>query len=120
MKRFKNILFVADSELKGGDALERAVSLAENNQARLTVISILEKLPTGYSQKIHGGSWTGLQNTLMDKQQLQLESLVASIRKKIQVNTKVLTGKPFLALIREVLRHKRDLVIKTVVKIRIV
>ena len=46
MKRFKNILFVADSELEGGDVFERVVTLAENNQARLTVVSILEGLPT--------------------------------------------------------------------------
>ena len=36
MRRFKNILFVADSELKDGDAFERAVSSAENNQVNLT------------------------------------------------------------------------------------
>jgi len=113
MRRFKNILFVADSELKSSNAFEWAVSLAENNQANLTVVSILEGLPTGHSQKIHGVSMTELQDTIMGKRQLQLESLVASMRKKIQVNTKVLTGTPFLALIREVLRHKRDLVIKT-------
>lgn len=116
MKRFKNILFVADSELKGGDAFERAVSLAENNQSRLTVVSILEGPPTGYSQKIHAGTMTEVQKTMMDNRQLQLERLVASIHNKIQVNTKVLTGKPFLVLIREVLRHKRDLVIKTAQK----
>jgi nucleotide-binding universal stress UspA family protein len=112
MKRFKNILFVVDSELKGGDVFERAVSLAENNQASLTVVSILEEIPTGRSQKIHGVSMKALQDSIIDKLQLQLESLVTSVQNKIQVNTKVLTGTPFLALIREVLRHKRDLVIK--------
>ena len=46
MKRFKNILFVSEPELKGGNAFERAVMLAENNQAQLTVVSIMEEIPT--------------------------------------------------------------------------
>ncbi len=112
MKRFKNILFVADSKLKGGDAFERAVTLAENNQAQLTIVSILEGFPK-YSQKIHSISVTSLNDAIMNTRRLQLESLVASIENKnIQVETKILTDTSFLVLIQEVLRYKRDLLIK--------
>ena len=45
MKRFKNILLVVDPELKDDTVLEWAVALAENNQARLTVISVIEGIP---------------------------------------------------------------------------
>lgn len=112
MKRFKNILFVTDSEQEGGYAFDRAVALAENNQARLTIVSILDEFPTEYRQKIYGISLTGLNDTIMDNRRLQLENLLASIKQKIQVDTKILTGTSFLVLIQEVLRHKRDLLIK--------
>jgi len=56
MKRFKNILFVADAELQCRDALARAVTLVENNQANLTVVSVIDELPGGTHQKIHGVS----------------------------------------------------------------
>jgi len=113
MKRFKNILFVADSELKGGDAFERAVTLAENNQAQLTVVSILEEFPTEGSEEIQGVSMAELRDAIMDKRQLQLETMATSIGKNIKINSKILTGVAFLALIREVLGQKIDLLIKT-------
>lgn len=45
MKRFRNILFVMESGPNDQVAFERAVSLATSNQARLTVIEVLEPLP---------------------------------------------------------------------------
>ncbi|MCU7938117.1 MAG: universal stress protein [gamma proteobacterium symbiont of Bathyaustriella thionipta] len=113
MKRFKNILFVADPELRGGEAFERAVMLAENNQAQLTVVSILEELPTPGNENIQGISMQALQNAIMDKQQQQLENLLSSIGKTMPISAKVLTGVAFLVLIREVLSKKIDLLIKT-------
>jgi universal stress protein E len=41
-----------------------------------------------------------------------LESLVEPYRERVEVDTLVLTGTPFLEIIREVLRNGRDLVIK--------
>ena len=40
MKRFKNILLIADSERQQDNALQRAITLAENNQADLTVVRV--------------------------------------------------------------------------------
>ena len=114
MKRFKNILFVADPELQCRDAFARAVMLAENNQANLTVVSIMDELPDGYRQKIHGISLADLNDPLRNKQQEQLEKLVGSTQKALQIKIKLLTGRSFLTVIQEVLNHKMDLVIKTV------
>ena len=113
MKRFKNILFVADSELKGGNAFERAVTLAENNQAKLTIVSIMEEIPTLNSEEIQGISTLELYNAIMDQRRLQLENMVSLIGDKIQINIKILTGIDFLVLIQEVLSQKIDLLIKT-------
>jgi len=114
MKRFKNILFVADPELQCRDAFARAVILAENNQANLTIVSIMDDLPDGYRQKIHGISLADLNDPIRYKQQEQLENLVASTQNTVQINIKILTGLSFLTIIQEVLNQKMDLVIKTV------
>ena len=45
MQRFKDILCVATSDSLDHVALERAVALAENNQARLTVVEVIDELP---------------------------------------------------------------------------
>ena len=113
MQRFKNILFVADSELKGGDAFERAVTLAENNQAQLTVVSILEEFPAISSEEIEGISMTDLRNAIMEKRQFQLETMLASIERRCPISSRILTGVAFLTLVREVLSNKFDLLIKT-------
>ena len=113
MKQFKNILFVSDPKLKNTDGFERAVTLAENNQAQLTVVSVLESAPEGYGSSLQNISLSALEKSLRDTLLMELENLVANARKKIQINVKVLTGKPLLQLIREVLRNNMDLVIKT-------
>ena len=45
MKRFKNILYFADGAMETCTALERAVTLARSNDARLTVVDVLENAP---------------------------------------------------------------------------
>ena len=45
MQRFKNILLVLDPEVESIATLNKAVSLAESNSARLTLISVVERHP---------------------------------------------------------------------------
>lgn len=45
MKRFKNILVVIDQKTENRVVVERAVILAQRNQARLTVVNIIKELP---------------------------------------------------------------------------
>jgi len=116
MRRFKNILFVIDSKFKNGNIFERIVSLVENNQAHLTIISIVEKLPKDLCNTIQDVSVSELQDYLINKRLLQLETLVSSIKKRIQVDIKVLIGDPCFKLIQEVIVHKRDLIVKMVEK----
>ena len=44
MKRFKNILYLADGRGSQRQGLERAVALAQTNQARLTIIDVTEQI----------------------------------------------------------------------------
>ncbi|MGB5612386.1 MAG: universal stress protein, partial [Sedimenticolaceae bacterium] len=45
MKRFKNILLTVDFDSKQQTAVDRAVSLAKQNDACLTVFSVVKELP---------------------------------------------------------------------------
>ena len=113
MKRFKNMLFVADTEGDNTDAFERTVQLVKNNQAQLTVVSTIEGAPAKFHPKIQNISPVEIENTITDKFLLLMKNLVAPIQKSIEVEVKVLKGRPFLRVIQEVLGSKIDLVIKT-------
>jgi nucleotide-binding universal stress UspA family protein len=112
MNRFKDILCVVEPEEVSKPALERAVALAENNQASLTVIDIVPRVTAGTGIPEGEAGAVDLQAALVDGYVQQLEALVEPYRKRIKIETKVLTGTPFLETIREVLRNGRDLVIK--------
>ena len=45
MQRFKNILVVVDEKTENRVVVERAVILAQRNQARLTVVNTVKELP---------------------------------------------------------------------------
>ena len=111
MKRFKDILCVVDTGEACKPALERAVALAENNQASLTVVDVVESVGAGI--EIPGGPLAAdLQTAMMSDHEQGLEALVDPYRTRIEIQTNVLKGTPFLEIIREVLRNGRDLVIK--------
>ena len=109
MKRFKNILYVAQNVEACKPTLERAVTLAENNQARLTVVDVVDpsiELPEDNSLS------TKLRSALLNMHAERLENLVSPYLTRVGIETKVLTGTLFLEIIREVLHNQFDLVIK--------
>ena len=112
MKRFKNILCVMESEDACQSALERAMTLAENNQATVTVATVTERLKLSGGMPGGGSVPPDLQARVTAAQTQWLETLVEPYRERIEVITLVLTGTPFLEIIRDVLRNGRDLVIK--------
>jgi nucleotide-binding universal stress UspA family protein len=112
MKRFKNILCVMESESACQSALERAITLAENNQASVTVATVTERLKLTGGMPGGGSLPPDLQDRVTAAQTQWLETLVEPYRERIEVDTLVLTGTPFLKIIRDVLRNGRDLVIK--------
>jgi len=108
MKRFKNILFVVENVESCKQALERAVTLAEANQANLTVVDVVKRVATSIEML----TYEDLQTALVSVSGQALEALVDPFRKRVVIQTKVLKGTPYLEIIREVLRNGRDLVIK--------
>lgn len=110
MRRFKNILCVMEPEAASQSALERAVALAETNQSNLTVATVIKHTPEGNRLvELESGD---LQAKLMDAQTKWLETLIEPFRSRVDVNILVLTGTPFLEIIRAVLRTGYDMVIK--------
>ncbi|RLA29382.1 MAG: universal stress protein, UspA [Gammaproteobacteria bacterium] len=113
MKRFSNILLVADAALEDSVALERAVTLAINNQASLTLIDIVEDVPADLRMAVTVVTPQELHDIVVAEKREQLEEAVKSVAKRgIEMQAQVLVGKPFLEIIRQVLRNKHDLVIK--------
>jgi nucleotide-binding universal stress UspA family protein len=94
MKRFKNILYVSEAGVDQASAIGRAISLAESNQAQLTVIEVIPP----------GSDPAGRRPAL--------ESLTAPARQDREIRIEVRPGRVFLEVIRAVLRNGHDLVIK--------
>lgn len=112
MQRFKNILYVVQNTEECKPSLERAVTLAENNQARLTVVDVVERITAGIGLPEGGPVSADLHAAMVNEHARKLESLIDPYLKRVEIKTKVLTGVHFLEIIREVLRNGHDLVIK--------
>lgn len=112
MQRFKDILFIAASDSVGVAALECAATLAVNNQARLTVVRIIEEMPLELKLVDRVLSADDLQAEIVAKHRQRLEEQLVARNKDIEIEVRVLIGKPFLQIIREVLRNDHDLVVK--------
>jgi len=112
MKRFKNILCV----IEPGDAckpvLERAVTLAQNNQAALTVIDVVEEVVAGMGMPAGGPVSADLQAAMASEHAQAMDELIAPYRARVAIDSKVLVGVSFLEIVRKVLRDGHDLVIK--------
>ena len=112
MRRFKNILCVIEHGEASKPALDRAVALAENNQASLTVIDVIPRVPSGIGLP-DGGPISGeLQAAMVREHEARMGPLIEPYRQRLGIQHKVLLGTSFLEVIREVLRNGHDLVIK--------
>ena len=112
MKRFKDILCVVGPGPDGRGVLARALTLAVNNQARLTVVEVIDEMPPNTTLMERTLSPIDLQAKMIEEHQKRLQELVASLNSNIEIQTRILTGEPFWEIIRDVLRYRFDLVIK--------
>ena len=118
MKRFKKILFVAESEADNLSALQRAVHLATSNDADLSIVGVAGIKESEIKKVQHKIAPTELREALIAEKRDQLEAMVNTHSPvgKLAFNIKVLVGTAFLEVIREVLRNKHDIVIKAAEK----
>lgn len=112
MKRFKNILLVCNFDVKHNRAVDRAVSLAKQNEAHLTVFSVVKELPANVGMAITIMPPQELLALAINDRQERIDAMVEDIKKQgINVSAFVVSGTPFLEVIYQVLRNKHDLVI---------
>jgi len=110
MKRFKNILYVAHPSGVETKAFHHAVGLAERNNAHLTIIHVIEKIPP-YLNRLTPFMFRQVR---LERQREALDQLCEWVQGRVKVEAKLIEGKLFLEVIREVLRNERDLVVKSV------
>ena len=112
MRRFKNILYFADGATEHSSALERAVTLARVNNATLTVFDVI---PEGNSQEeILRRLDVDIDQLSRTEREAEVDALVASLRDQdISIRKRVVSGIPFVEVIRAVIDNGYDLVIKT-------
>ena len=113
MKRFSNILLVVDEGSDYSAALKRGATLARKNQARLTVCAIVDTVPS----EVRIGAIRITPRQVLDvataKKREWLEDTVNSVATdEVSIDKKLLVGKPFIEIIRQVLRNDHDLIIK--------
>lgn len=111
MSTFQNILYVVEEPDVGQDAaIARAVSLAQNNQARLSLLYVAD--PPRVGPFADWLSADDLRARLREEERKRIEDLLAPHRGKLAVDIDVRFGKRFVEVVRDVLANGRDLVIK--------
>ncbi len=113
MERFENILFIVGGKgwEKGG--LLRAVNLARHNQGSLTLLEVQE--PFVPQVELYREKWSlaEIHHSIEQKQLSRLQEVVRPYLDSVPITIQVKTGTPFLEIIREAVRNKCDLVMKT-------
>ena len=113
MKRFSNILLVVDENTDYSAALKRGATLARNNQASLTACAIVDKVPSEVRMGVIKIAPHEVLDLATARKREWLEDTVnSSTATGVSIDKKVLIGKPFIEIIRQVLRKDHDLVIK--------
>jgi len=115
MRRFNNILLVLNPEVDINATLNKAVSLAQSNGARLTLISVVEKhiKLRNYLEKPS----SDVIQAITSERHAWLEQQLKPIQEKgLDVEAVSALGIPFIEVIQQVLRQQHDLVILTAEK----
>ncbi|OPL14582.1 MAG: universal stress protein [delta proteobacterium ML8_D] len=114
MKRFKNILYLNEPTVDQASAVSRAVSLAENNQADLTIVDVIptQVFTAGIGLLPGGPTADQLYAAVESDHRRGLESMVQPFSERLQAKAVILFGKTYLETIRAILQNGYDLLIK--------
>jgi nucleotide-binding universal stress UspA family protein len=104
MQRFKNILFVNEPGTSKTSTPRAVVELARRNGARLTLCDVAYELARSFTQ---------LGKSLEDLRRQRLDAMLEHVDTSgMEIERVLLTGAPFVEIIRQVQRGGHDLVIK--------
>jgi len=114
MKRFSDIPLIADSSADRPATLQRAFTPAKNNQAALTICAVVDAIPTEMQIAISAATPAEFADIGCNEKHDQLEQIVNVLDwAGLSISTKVLVGRPFIEIIRQVLENGYDRIIKT-------
>jgi len=119
MKTFKNILWATNGKDIGKKSWSRLLTVVKNNDARVTLVNVVDETPPD-SSLLSGGSLLtstkarkDFQRTQITKSQASLNGIVEKLNKTgIKASAKVLKGREFVEIIQRAIRFKHDLVIR--------
>lgn len=111
MTPYTKILCLLADDGSAAAVLERAAGLAEDNQAPLTVVGLVEPLPA------EGLPATGLSRDtliarLTEAESRRLDTLTRAWQGRVRIESRVLVGQPFPELARLAIAGGHDLLIK--------
>ena len=112
---FSNILYLFEEGPAQASSLERAVTMAQSNQAKLTVVDVVPVITPGIVFSTGGTAAEQLQAREVENRLKELDELVEPYRKRLDIQTDVLVGnRRFIEVVRAILRNHYDLLIKPV------
>jgi universal stress protein E len=116
MKRFKNILMVFNGNPNHQAALMKVASLAKIGGARLTLVDVIDESFSAARILERFLDTSKFKNMLTQDRKNAMQQAIGLIGgDPSAIETKVLYGNPPIAIIREVIENKHDLVVKSAV-----
>ena len=112
MQRFTGVLFVATPDTDDTNAFERALQVAEANQARLTVVDLQQGPATPVARVPGGLSPERRRAALAEASAERLQQYIDSADGRVDLDTRTLDGVGFVEVIRTVQSGGHDLVVK--------
>lgn len=109
---FHKALFVLDANFAGEThALQKAASYARTNQAQLDFICVLPDFaPLHYSNSSE--TIKDMSSTMIEVTTARIHKFLKTFDSELEYSLKVVSGKAYVEVITEVLKHHHDLVIK--------
>lgn len=114
MQRFKKILYLSEPTVDQSAPLARAVMLAEDNRAELTIIDVIptEVVSAGIGLPSGGSISSGLRGHVASERRKHLEAMLEKCKERPPVHIEILVGRSFLETIRTVVEKGFDLLVK--------
>ena len=114
MKRFKNILLYAGME-QNGAAVNRAIKLAIENRAQLTMMDVVKPIPRALGMLTDVVESEEMQRLVAADHREKLLAIASEyLDTDVAIDVTVASGDPATEIVRQVLAQKHDLVIKAV------
>jgi nucleotide-binding universal stress UspA family protein len=115
MQRFKNLLLLISEGVQQDSTIERAASLAQRNDARVTVLAAIEAPPRRMQlEECKGLPSDKLVTCVIEEVRGQAEAAADELRERgLDPAIKTVSGTRFIEVIRQVLHGQHDLVIVT-------